>query len=147
MAREERSDAGSPLIGGEAGSPSSKRTQQVRRFPSSHAAPLEVTLSITDTPARSAIPAVPVPVRRGRLAAAGLDRRAARDAEDRELIRRCQQDPSPHVRAQTVEAFMPLARSLARRYHRGEEPLEDLCLLYTSPSPRDLSTSRMPSSA
>src|SRR4051794_39386728 len=71
-------------------------------------------------------PAVPVPVRRGRLAAAGADKRAARDAEDRELIRRCQQDPSPHVRAQTVEAFMPLARSLARRYHRGEEPLEDL---------------------
>ena len=25
--------------------------------------------------------------------------------------------------------------------------LENLCLLYTSPSPRDLSTSRMPSSA
>ena len=28
---------------------------------------------------------------------------------------------------------------------RGEEPV--CCLLYTSPSPRDLSTSRMPSSA
>ena len=27
------------------------------------------------------------------------------------------------------------------------ETLVDLCLLYTSPSPRDLSTSRMPSSA
>ena len=27
------------------------------------------------------------------------------------------------------------------------EPLIDPCLLYTSPSPRDLSTSRMPSSA
>ena len=26
-------------------------------------------------------------------------------------------------------------------------PLNDACLLYTSPSPRDLSTSRMPSSA
>ena len=25
--------------------------------------------------------------------------------------------------------------------------LDDICLLYTSPSPRDLSTSRMPSSA
>jgi RNA polymerase sigma-B factor len=65
-------------------------------------------------------------VRRGRLAAAGADKRAARDAEDRELIRRCQQEPTTHVRAATVEAFMPLARSLARRYHRGEEPLEDL---------------------
>jgi RNA polymerase sigma-B factor len=72
-------------------------------------------------------PAVlPPPVRRGRLAQATGDARSARDAEDRALIRRCQQDPSPHVRAQTVEAFMPLARSLARRYHRGEEPLEDL---------------------
>ena len=27
------------------------------------------------------------------------------------------------------------------------EPTSDVCLLYTSPSPRDLSTSRMPSSA
>ena len=70
--------------------------------------------------------AVPPSVRRGRLAAAGADKRAARDAEDRDLIRRCQEDPSPRVRAATVEAFMPLARSLARRYHRGEEPLEDL---------------------
>ena len=35
-----------------------------------------------------------------------------------------------------------------RRYF-GEEELPDFwtCLLYTSPSPRDLSTSRMPSSA
>ena len=30
---------------------------------------------------------------------------------------------------------------------RGETTLEEVCLLYTSPSPRDLSTSRMPSSA
>src|SRR5688500_10666588 len=69
---------------------------------------------------------LPPPVRRGRLAATGRDARSARDTEDRELIRRCQQDDDPRVRAQTVEAFMPLARSLARRYHRGEEPLEDL---------------------
>ena len=72
-------------------------------------------------------PSLQRPVRRGRLAnAASGNRRVARDAEDRELIRRAQQDPSPQVRAQTVEAFMPLAKSLARRYHRGEEPLEDL---------------------
>ena len=35
-------------------------------------------------------------------------------------------------------------------YHRYEEDIElmaNICLLYTSPSPRDLSTSRMPSSA
>jgi RNA polymerase sigma-B factor len=71
-------------------------------------------------------PAVPPPIRRGRLTSATGNKRAARDAEDRELIRRAQQDPDPRVRAQTVEAFMPLAKSLARRYHRGEEPLEDL---------------------
>ena len=29
----------------------------------------------------------------------------------------------------------------------SEDPKADICLLYTSPSPRDLSTSRMPSSA
>ena len=33
----------------------------------------------------------------------------------------------------------------AARGHAGNE--DDPCLLYTSPSPRDLSTSRMPSSA
>ena len=31
--------------------------------------------------------------------------------------------------------------------HYPEAELETVCLLYTSPSPRDLSTSRMPSSA
>ena len=31
--------------------------------------------------------------------------------------------------------------------HYAEIDLVDICLLYTSPSPRDLSTSRMPSSA
>ena len=30
---------------------------------------------------------------------------------------------------------------------RKASPMSDVCLLYTSPSPRDLSTSRMPSSA
>ena len=78
------------------------------------------------TESAGARPTLPPPVRRGRYVATGADKRAARDAEDRELIRRCQQDPAPHIKAQTVEAFMPLARSLARRYHRGEEPLEDL---------------------
>ena len=81
----------------------------------------------TNAPGRSSTgPVLEAPVRRGRLAAAGVSGRTARDREDRELIRRCQQDPTPQVRRQTVEAFMPLAKSLARRYHRGEEPLEDL---------------------
>ena len=33
------------------------------------------------------------------------------------------------------------------KYQRGEDDVHYTCLLYTSPSPRDLSTSRMPSSA
>jgi len=37
------------------------------------------------------------------------------------------------------------ARDRVYLFNRGEHPL--ICLLYTSPSPRDLSTSRMPSSA
>ena len=38
-----------------------------------------------------------------------------------------------------------VVRNRARQLRRGEERRR--CLLYTSPSPRDLSTSRMPSSA
>ena len=36
---------------------------------------------------------------------------------------------------------------LVREVFHSVAPNYDLCLLYTSPSPRDLSTSRMPSSA
>ena len=32
-------------------------------------------------------------------------------------------------------------------WHKYHKSIDNLCLLYTSPSPRDLSTSRMPSSA
>ena len=50
---------------------------------------------------------------------------------------------APGAVAGTVRAY-----SLSLE-EQGDLPLEDLgtCLLYTSPSPRDLSTSRMPSSA
>jgi RNA polymerase sigma-B factor len=76
---------------------------------------------------RSSIGRLPLaPLRRRRLAGVDDKTRAARDAEDRLLIKRCQEDPDERVRAQTVTAYMPLAHSLARRYHRGEEPLEDL---------------------
>ena len=36
---------------------------------------------------------------------------------------------------------------LAEAYFLNEQYMLSICLLYTSPSPRDLSTSRMPSSA
>ncbi len=52
--------------------------------------------------------------------------RARREAADRALVARAQRDGTPAARAAAVEALLPLARSLARRYHRGEEPLDDL---------------------
>jgi len=52
--------------------------------------------------------------------------RADRDAADREVIERVRREGSPAARAAAVEAFLPLTRSLARRYRRGEEPLDDL---------------------
>ena len=70
-------------------------------------------------------PTLRLPLRRGRLTGARAKGRA-RDIEDRGLVRSCQQSGDPRLLEATVEAFMPLARSLARRYHRGEEPLEDL---------------------
>ena len=52
--------------------------------------------------------------------------RAARDAADRSHVERARREGTPAARAAAVEAFMPLTRSLARRYRRGEEPLDDL---------------------
>ena len=43
--------------------------------------------------------------------------------------------------------FSELAVNVAEAPPHKPEPLSQDCLLYTSPSPRDLSTSRMPSSA
>jgi RNA polymerase sigma-B factor len=48
-----------------------------------------------------------------------------REAELR-LFRDYHASRDPRARDAVVERFMPLARSLARRYHRGVEPLEDL---------------------
>ena len=61
---------------------------------------------------------------------------------------------------QRIDDQEKTVRSRLRLYHQQTEPLVDfykqlaasgmpvnICLLYTSPSPRDLSTSRMPSSA
>jgi RNA polymerase sigma-B factor len=48
-----------------------------------------------------------------------------RSREDRELFLR-HRAGDPTAREQLVERFLPLARQLARRYQRAEEPLEDL---------------------
>jgi RNA polymerase sigma-B factor len=42
------------------------------------------------------------------------------------LFERLQRGGDARARAELVERFLPLARQLARRYHRGEEPLDDL---------------------
>ena len=52
----------------------------------------------------------------------------------------------------SAELFPQVVQDFARYYYRQKKHLlfinrDDICLLYTSPSPRDLSTSRMPSSA
>ena len=46
-----------------------------------------------------------------------------------------------------VAYVQPSRRPADGRYGENPNRLQHYCLLYTSPSPRDLSTSRMPSSA
>jgi RNA polymerase sigma-B factor len=57
---------------------------------------------------------------------AARDDRVARDAEERWLFERYRRGNDPAAREALVERFLPLARQLARRYHRGDVPLEDL---------------------
>jgi RNA polymerase sigma-B factor len=49
-----------------------------------------------------------------------------RAREDLRLFRAWVDGGDRHARARLIERFLPLARSLARRYERGSEPLEDL---------------------
>ena len=51
---------------------------------------------------------------------------------------------APLIDSWTVEIWVQPSPT---QKHPGNGRLLNLCLLYTSPSPRDLSTSRMPSSA
>ena len=60
-----------------------------------------------------------------------------RDAEKLALIRA----------GNPKQASKVLKRALDKVHHHFDQSVNWVCLLYTSPSPRDLSTSRMPSSA
>ena len=61
----------------------------------------------------------------GRLNAAGDDR-LARTLYERRLFARYRERDDQAARDALVERFLPLATQLARRYHRGNEPLDDL---------------------
>jgi len=52
--------------------------------------------------------------------------RALRTREDRRLLLRYHQHGDAAAREELVERFLPLARQLARRYQRTNEPLDDL---------------------
>jgi RNA polymerase sigma-B factor len=54
------------------------------------------------------------------------DDRLARTLNERRLFARYRERDDQAARAALVERFLPLATQLARRYHRGHEPLEDL---------------------
>jgi RNA polymerase sigma-B factor len=51
---------------------------------------------------------------------------SANTREDRRLLIRYHQDGDLQAREELVERFLPLARQLARRYQRQNEPLDDL---------------------
>ena len=69
----------------------------------------------------------------------------------KDLWRICQSDPEGSLNQTEITQPVLLAASVAigRLWfdRGGPRPVVMSCLLYTSPSPRDLSTSRMPSSA
>ena len=80
-------------------------------------------------------------------------------AEDEGLNIWYQDTDSMHINYEEVELLALAFKSKCNRYLIGEDMSQfhidfdlngacgEICLLYTSPSPRDLSTSRMPSSA
>ena len=79
------------------------------------------------------IPVAPSPGVRSRRGAVNDDRRngagddrLARTVEERRLFARYRGRDDQAARDALVERFLPLARRLARRYHGGGEPLEDL---------------------
>ena len=79
------------------------------------------------------IPVAPSPDVRSRRGAVTDDRRngagddrLARTVEERRLFARYRGRDDQAARDALVKRFLPLATRLARRYHRGGEPLEDL---------------------
>jgi RNA polymerase sigma-B factor len=52
--------------------------------------------------------------------------RVARTLRERQLFARYRGRDDPAARDELVKRFLPLATSLAQRYHRGAEPLDDL---------------------
>src|SRR5207247_5479132 len=54
------------------------------------------------------------------------DGRRQRTREDRRLLLRYHEHGDTSAREELVERFLPLARQLARRYQRTNEPLDDL---------------------
>ena len=56
----------------------------------------------------------------------GSGQTSSRASEDQRLFRTYRRTGDPAMRAELIERFLPLARSLARRYERGSEPLDDL---------------------
>ena len=60
----------------------------------------------------------------------------------------CFDEPNHHaLDGQSPKRFLTDLQNLAIKIGGSGKFLIGICLLYTSPSPRDLSTSRMPSSA
>lgn len=55
-----------------------------------------------------------------------LDDVSARTRSDAELLNEYAKHPTPELQRHLVERLMPFARSLAMRYNRGSEPLDDL---------------------
>lgn len=53
-------------------------------------------------------------------------RRGPSGLSGEELLARHRRCPDPRLRERVIEQYMPLARRLASRYHRGQEPLDDL---------------------
>lgn len=53
-------------------------------------------------------------------------RRAVADFRERRLFERCRRENDPVAREELIRRYLPLARQLAHRYRRSNEPLDDL---------------------